>query len=88
VKMLSSRLFRTDVMFPTNVPTGTYTVEVLLVQDGAVISAQSTPLYVSKIGVLAEVFSFAHDYAAFYGIFAIVFAVLAGLGANAAFRKV
>ncbi len=88
VKMLSARLFRGDVLFPTNVPTGTYTVEVLLVRDGEVISAQSTPLYVSKIGVLAELFSFAHDYAAFYGILAIVFAVLAGLGANAAFRKV
>ncbi len=88
VKMLSARLFRTDVLFPTNVPTGAYTVEVLLVQDGEVISAQSTPLYVSKIGVLAEIFGFAHNYAALYGILAIVLAVLAGLGANAAFRKV
>lgn len=88
VKMLSARLFRSDVLFPTNVPTGTYTVEVLLVRDGAVISAQSTPLYVSKIGVLAEIFAFAYDYAALYGILAILFAVLAGLGANAAFRKV
>jgi uncharacterized protein (TIGR02186 family) len=88
VKMLSARLFRTDVLFPTNVPTGTYTVEVLMVRDGEVISAQSTPLYVSKIGVLAEIFGFAHNYAALYGILAIVLAVLAGLGANAAFRKV
>ncbi len=88
VKMLSARLFRTDVAFPTNVPTGRYTVEVLLVRDGEVISAQSTPLQVSKIGVLAEIFDFAHNYAAFYGLFAILFAVLAGLGANAAFRKV
>jgi uncharacterized protein (TIGR02186 family) len=88
VKMLSARLFRSEVPFPTNVPTGTYSVEVLLVQDGEVISAQSTPLYVSKIGVLAEIFGFAHDYAAFYGVLAILFAVLAGLGANAVFRKV
>lgn len=88
VKMLSDRLFRTDVAFPTNVPTGTYTVEVLLVRDGTVISAQSTPLYVSKVGVLAEIYGFAHNFAAFYGAFAILFAILAGLGANAVFRKV
>jgi uncharacterized protein (TIGR02186 family) len=88
VKMLSARLFRSDVLFPTNVPTGTYTVEVLLVQDGAVISAQSTPLYVSKIGVLADIFVFAQEQAALYGILAILIAILAGLGANAAFRKV
>ena len=88
VYMLSERLFRTDVLFPTNVPTGTYTVEILLLRDGEVVSAQSTPLYVSKIGVLADIFVFAQDSAALYGIFAVLFAVLAGLGANAVFRRI
>jgi uncharacterized protein (TIGR02186 family) len=88
VKMLSQRLFRTDVSFPTNVPVGNYTVEIFLIQDGKVVSAQTTPLYISKTGVLAEIFFFAHDYAAIYGVLAIIFAVLAGLGANAVFRKV
>lgn len=88
ISMLSARLFRTEVVFPTNVPTGTYTVEVFLIDDGEVVSAQTTPLYISKVGVLAEIFHFAHEYAAFYGITAIILAVLAGLGANAIFRKV
>ena len=88
VRMLSQRLFRTDVSFPTNVPVGNYTVEVFLIQDGRVVSAQTTPLYISKTGVLAEIFFFAQDYAAIYGVLAIIFAVLAGLGANAVFRKV
>ena len=88
VSMLSSRLFRTDIAFPTNVPTGIYTVEVFLVRDGTVVSAESTPLYVSKIGVGAEIYGFAYDYSLLYGIAAVLFAVLAGLGANAIFRKV
>lgn len=88
VRMLSQKLFRTDVSFPTNVPVGNYTVEVFLIQDGKVVSAQTTPLYIKKTGVLAEIFYFAHDYAAAYGILAIIFAVLAGLGANAVFRKI
>lgn len=88
VSMLSARLFRTEVTFPTNVPTGTYTVEVFLVVNGEVVSAQTTPLYISKVGVLAEIFHFATTYAALYGVVAILFAVLAGLGANAIFRKV
>jgi uncharacterized protein (TIGR02186 family) len=88
IKMLSERLFRTDVTFPTNVPVGNYTVEVFLIQDGKVVSAQTTPLYITKTGILAEIVQFAHDYAAIYGILAIIFAVLAGLGANAVFRKV
>ncbi len=87
VAMLSARLFRTGVRFPTNVPTGAYTVEVFLIDKGEVVSAQTTPLYISKVGVLAEIFHFAHAYAALYGILAIVLAVLAGLGANAIFRK-
>lgn len=88
VDMLSARLFRTNVVFPTNVPTGIYTVEVFLVRDGEVISAQTTPLNIEKIGVLAEIFYFAQAHAAVYGIVAILFAILAGLGANAVFRKV
>lgn len=88
VNMLSARLFRTEVGFPTNVPTGTYTVEVFLVVNGEVVSAQSTPLYISKVGMLAEIFHFANTNAALYGIVAILLAVLAGLGANAIFRKV
>lgn len=88
VSMLSARLFRAEVVFPTNVPTGTYTVEVFLVVDGDVVSAQTTPLYISKIGILAEIFHLANVYAALYGLAAILFAVLAGLGANALFRRV
>jgi uncharacterized protein (TIGR02186 family) len=87
VKLLSKRLFRTDVSFPINVPVGKYTVEVFLVQGGVVVSAETIPLYISKTGALAEIFFFAQDYAAIYGILAIIFAVLAGLGANMVFRK-
>ena len=58
-----------------------------VVQGGTVVSAQTIPVPISKTGVLAEIFSFAHDYSAAYGILAIIFAVLAGLGANAVFRK-
>ena len=43
VTFLGPRLFRTRIVFPANVPTGAYSVEVLLVQNGQVIAAQSTP---------------------------------------------
>jgi uncharacterized protein (TIGR02186 family) len=88
ISMLSARLFRTDLHFPTNVPTGIYTVEVFLIRDNVVVSAETTPLYVTKIGVSAEIFLFARRHGLLYGLFAVLFAVLAGLGANAVFRKV
>jgi uncharacterized protein (TIGR02186 family) len=88
VAFLGERLFRTNVYFPANVPTGAYTVSVFLIRDGDVVSAQTTPLAVSKVGFSAEIFEFAMRQSTFYGISAIIFAVAAGWLAGAIFRKV
>jgi len=87
VVFLGNRLFRTRIKLPATVPTGTYQVQVLLLREGRVVSAQTTPLIVSKIGLEAEVFLFAHNEAAWYGIFAIVLAVMAGWAGHALFKK-
>ena len=83
VSVLGGRLFRTEIFFPANVPTGIYNLEAFLVRDGEMISAQKTPLYVSKSGIEAEIFNLAHDFPEVYGILAILIAVVAGLAANA-----
>jgi hypothetical protein len=62
-------------------------VQVFLIRDQRVQSAQTTPLIVSKIGVQAEVFDFAHQHSALYGIIAIAVALFAGWLGNAVFRK-
>jgi len=85
---LGQRLFRANLVFPGNVPTGAYRVEVLLIRDGAVVSAQTTPLYISQAGISADVYEFAHRQAALYGLLAIVLAVGSGWIAGAVFRKV
>lgn len=87
VAVMAGRLFRTEMEFPANVPTGTYQVEVYLFQGGRVVSAQTTPLVVGKIGIGAEVFDFANQQAALYGVMAVVLAVAAGWLAAVAFRK-
>ena len=68
-------------------PTGTYQVQVYLIRDGAVVNAQTTPLIVSKIGLEAEIFDFAHNNSALYGVVAILLALVAGWLAHIAFRK-
>jgi uncharacterized protein (TIGR02186 family) len=83
VSVLGGRLFRTEIFFPANVPTGIYNLEAFLVRDGEMISAQKTPLYVSKSGIEAEIFNLAHDFPEIYGLLAILIAVVAGLAANA-----
>lgn len=87
IGFLGSSLFRTRMSFPSNVPTGTYHAEVYLIADGLVVSAQKTPLVVSKLGVEADIFDFAHNYSAIYGIIAIIIALVAGWLAHVAFRK-
>jgi uncharacterized protein (TIGR02186 family) len=87
VNFLGPRLFRTRVILPANVPPGSYTVEVLLIKGGQVVAAQTTPMFVSKTGVSADVYEFAHNHEAMYGILVIIIAVLAGWGAGAIFRR-
>jgi uncharacterized protein (TIGR02186 family) len=87
VNLLSNRLFRTELHFPANVPTGTYLVEVYLFRDGAVTSAEIVPFTVSKIGIGADIYDFAENYGAVYGVLAVLLAIAAGYAAGAAFRR-
>jgi uncharacterized protein (TIGR02186 family) len=87
VSFLGDRLFRTDIRFPANVPTGTYLVQVFLVRDKAVVSGQTTPLVVSELGLDAEVHDFADRFALAYGLTAIGLAALAGWLASLPFRN-
>ena len=87
VSLLANRLFRTELHFPANVPTGVYFVEIYLFRNGDVASAEIVPLSISKIGVGAEIYDFAHNLAPLYGLLAIIIAGLAGWAAEAAFRR-
>ena len=87
VVFLGARLFRVRLSLPANVPTGTYLTEVYFLKEGRVISAQTTPLMVSKVGLEAEIFNLAHNQSALYGVIAILVALMAGWLGNLAFRK-
>ena len=87
IAFLGDKLFRTTFYFPTNIPTGPYLVEIFLVRDKDVVGGQTTPLVVSKVGVDAAVFEFAHRDALAYGIIAVITAVMAGWVASLPFRS-
>jgi uncharacterized protein (TIGR02186 family) len=88
ITFLGERLFRAKLALPAKVATGNYRVQVFLVRDSQVVSVQTTPLLVSKIGFGADVFDFAHQQAALYGLVAILLATAAGWTAAAAFRRI
>jgi uncharacterized protein (TIGR02186 family) len=87
ISFLGGTLFRTDMYIPANAPVGAYNVAVYLVQDGDIAHAEVTPLIVSRVGLEARIFEFAHRWPIAYGLLAIVIAGMAGWLANLAFRE-
>lgn len=83
----SQRLFRTEIFFPANVPTGNYRVRFLLLRDGKVVSTFDRTMVIEKGGISADVFHFAHNNAVLYGLLAILAAIIAGWGASQLFRR-
>lgn len=87
VNFMGQELFRTNIFFPSNVPTGDYVVDIMLVRDKNVVGVQRTPLVVSKVGFGAEIFDFAHQQKWFYGSLSIGLAILGGGVGYVFFRR-
>lgn len=87
VYFLGDTLFRTTIAIPANVPVGDYIAEFYLFKDGELLGAQSSPLFIKKSGLGRQIYDFAYDYPALYGIAAIIIALFAGWLASATFRK-
>lgn len=82
-----SNLFRATFEFPAHVPPGLYRIEVFHLKDGHVIGAQQSGLQISKVGMEADLYDFARQNAALYGLAAIVIAIAAGWLAGVVFRR-
>jgi uncharacterized protein (TIGR02186 family) len=87
VTFVSPSLFRQTINIPANVPIGDYRVEVYLVMDGDILSAQSSPLFIGKTGTEREIYLFAHRWPLAFGVLAIILALIAGFAAGEIFRK-
>lgn len=85
--LMGNRLFRADMFLPTNAPIGAYRVEVYLIDDGKVVSAETTPLLLSKVGASADIFLFAQEQGALYGLLAILGALFCGWFAGWVFQR-
>ena len=87
VRVIENALFRTNVVMPANVLPGRYEVRILHFRGGRMLNEDVSTIEVAKSGLSAGIYLMAHDYAPFYGIFAILFAVAAGWLAAVAFRR-
>jgi uncharacterized protein (TIGR02186 family) len=87
VNFIGPKLFRTTLSFPANVPPGIYKVQVFELEDGHVVGAQRSTLVISKVGVEADIYDFAQNQAALYGLLAIALSVTLGWLAGVIFRR-
>ena len=87
IRFLGSALFRTEIAFPANVPTGNYTVEAYHLIDGRIANATTMPIFIKKTGIERSIYDIANRFPLLYGILAIAIAAAAGWGAGAYFRR-
>jgi uncharacterized protein (TIGR02186 family) len=91
VTFIGETLFRANLHLPSNVPTGTFLIDVYLVREGRIVDAQNMPLVISKVGFGADIYKYANSRLIAqrfgYGVAAVLVSLLTGWLAHLAFRK-
>ena len=87
IKVVDNKLFRTEIEFPSSTPTGTYTVDTLLIRSSKVEGAWRALIKVKKSGLGAKIYSFSYSHGLIFGIFAVFAAIAIGLAANEAAKR-
>jgi len=87
MKIFKDKLFQTSVFFPPNTIPGTYNVDIHYIKNSTIINRDQKKIVVKKTGIGSEIYEFANDNAATYGVFVIIFSVLSGLIAATLFRR-
>lgn len=87
LQILSPGFFKATFELPPGVPTGIYRVEGMLIEDGRIIAREIKTLQVGQVGFNARVYSFANDHSFFYGVFAILMALISGWSAFTFLRR-
>ena len=87
VQFLSSTLFRATVDLPPNVPVGTHKARAFLFKHGEFVKETSANLAIVKAGFEQSVYEAAHEYSFYYGLFAVMLAMVTGWLGRVIFRK-
>ena len=78
IRYFAETLFKTTIPFPDSLARGSYTAEVYLVREGAILSSQTIPLSAFKTGIDAWIFDMAHERPWLYGLAAVFLAIVTG----------
>ena len=87
MKTFKDKLFQTSVFFPPNTIPGVYYVDIYYIKHKTIMSKDRKKIIVKKTGIGSDIYNFAKNRAATYGVFVIIFSILSGLIAATLFRR-
>ena len=87
VRFKGRSLFRSEFELPANVPVGPLKASVYLFRDGQLVSRFTSRVDLHREGLQRYLFDLAYNHSFFYGVLAVIFAVVAGLSASAVFGR-
>ena len=87
MKKFKDKLFQTSVFFPTNTIPGIYNVDIYYIRNNTIMSTDQKNIVIKKTGIGSQIFDFANENAATYGVFVIIFSIFSGFIAAALFRR-
>lgn len=87
VAFIGKSLFRATVDLPANVTVGKFHARVFLFRNGELINSTTAEFDLQRAGFEDVVYNFAFQMPFWYGVVAVIVAVMAGLIASAVFRK-
>ena len=87
MKTFKNKLFQTSVFFPPNTIPGIYTVDIYYIKNNTIMNKDQKKIIVKKTGIGSDIYDFARNNAATYGVFVIIFSILCGLIAATLFRR-
>ena len=88
IKLNKNTLFRKTLSLPSNVSTGIYNVKILHYREGNLISQEESKIKIDKTGISANIYNFAQNFSAIYGIIAVIIALFFGWFTNFIFRRI
>ena len=87
IRRLQKTLFSIRIPVPSIAPKGQYNVDVTLIKNGQVLESQRVVYTVEHAGLSRAISNSAHEYPAWYGIFAVIFAIISGYLATVITRR-
>ena len=87
VDKIENKLFQTRIFFPAKSIPGEYKVKVYQIKNNIILNNKEKIITLKKSGVGSQIYNFANNNAAAYGLFTIIFAVLSGFLAATLFRR-